>query len=1092
MTPSAPCELSIAVGPPARDEDGRLNLARTLIRAVESRPDGKFELVDESLTAITFIEMLSRARRMLSGLRKDGCRPHDCLLLDAGSVRDFIPALWATLLGGMVAVPVRPGSWSANSHQDFREKLGTIAAKVEIRRIICRESKHFEGVGRPIVNFQELDSRPETDETADSSNDDTAILILTSGTTGRPQLVSLSGRAIRHRWWPSEPLVGDATSFLSWLPLDHIMGLGLASPNHRLKVHLDPETFVRQPESWLKLLSEKRVTHSVMTNFAMKLVIDLPNLEQQWNFSNLKRVGVGAEAISPIVCNQFARLLHRFGAPKDSVYLGYGLSECGPVAGGNVAYDLSESSSFSTCPPIDEPTPGHSIRIVDDYGKVLPRHEVGRIEVCGPTVTSGYFNDDRANEALFTPDGWIRTGDLGRLDGNTLTVIGREKEVIVVNASKVSLLEIEEVLAQIDEVSEAYAAILREEGVGKDRLAVAYVSTSPSPELEGEIRRSVFERFGFGLLHCKAISPAEVPRVGTGKVQRHKLGNIFTRREESLSGRFDQGSPVVDRVRHLMSRHLDGILLPPEANFFHFGADSLTALLLATEIEKTFGVAFPPATLGSASTPRKIAEYIENAALKTAQTVSVAPVRFGKEDRRLFLMPGVYNHNGYANVLGSAFRREEEIWTFHISIPGGAAAPYHSLKELAITYAEAMRSIHTRGPFHIAGHSFGALVAFEVAAYLLSQGEHVETLVVIDNMAPVHLNEIGVAMGPSPESVAGYNLYLADKNISDPIDVPILYLRARESPFLCLSDHSAGWNFLSTKGVTCVDIPGDHHSIVRGSNCELLAESISSFLDKEALGTSVAPIQVPQKVRAKIKQANSCRIEGDIDGAISQLASAIALRPHLPYWAYAELTSLLFAARRIPEAEKFYKKTLKRDPWPIATKWRFLPHLMQAKLADHVHAAYSDAQTLNVDTVAAARVKADILLICQAWEPACRCLLEGLKIFPESIELRTRLASVLLAQRKNAEAAGHVEKALQFEPLNDAALNELGRVANRLGRDDLAERCIQRSLQISPDGEPEAFEIMRTISLSRGENEIALSYEQKRDRLRLGRRFRSA
>jgi tetratricopeptide (TPR) repeat protein/acyl carrier protein len=756
-----------------------------------------------------------------------------------------------------------------------------------------------------------------------------------------------------------------------------------------------------------------------------------------------------------------------------------------------LAYRVNETSPTPDRPAIDEPTRGHSIRIVDESGRLLPKFTVGKIEVCGPTITSGYFNDDVANNTLFTADGWIRTGDLGRLDGRILTVMGREKEVIIVNATKFSLLEIEEALTQINDVSEIYATVVREKRAGKERLAVAYCSPCPSPELEVDIRRSVFVRFGFGLLHCRAISSSDFPRTASGKIQRHKLGDMIkSERPEGASEPVEGTDAVMTRVRRMMAHHLDGVIPPPEGNFFHFGADSLDALLFTTEIERVFGVVFPPVTLSSVSTAQAISEYIESSSRKDSEPVTVVPVRSGDQNVRVFLMPGVYGHNGYASVLGSAFRGGEEIWTLHTSNTDDSTKSFESLRELAITYAEAIKSIQRRGPFHVAGHSFGALVAFEVAGYLASQGEKVETLAIIDNMAPVHLQGIGLTAGSPPDTVAGYNLYLAEKNTPDPIDVSILYLRAKDSPYLCLSDRSAGWDFLTTKGVVSIDLPGDHHSIVRGSNCERLAECISSHIDKKRQGIFLPPLSVPHKVRDHINRAACHRTEGDIEAAIAHLKSAIALRPRLPYWVYSELAFLLFAAGRSSEAEKYYSKTLRRDPWPIGTKCRFLPFLTQAKMFAHVNAVYSDAQTLTVDSVASARTKADILVTCQAWEFARRSLLKGLEIAPESIELRIRLVSVLLSLQKSTEAVIHIEKALEFEPVNDAALIALGSIGHRLGQTNLAERCIFRSLQVDANGEPEAFEILRSIATSRGDTELADAYKQKRDSLRAKRSLR--
>ena len=87
---------------------------------------------------------------------------------------------------------------------------------------------------------------------------------------------------------------------------------------------------------------------------------------------------------------------------------------------------------------LDRPTAGHAVRIVGEDGEILNEDCVGAIEVRGPTMASGYIGDPAETGRLFTSDGWLRTGDLGVLNDGRLAVIGREKELIVVNARKYS------------------------------------------------------------------------------------------------------------------------------------------------------------------------------------------------------------------------------------------------------------------------------------------------------------------------------------------------------------------------------------------------------------------------------------------------------------------------------------------------------------------------------------------------------------------------------------------------------------------------------------------------------------------------------
>jgi acyl-CoA synthetase (AMP-forming)/AMP-acid ligase II len=155
------------------------------------------------------------------------------------------------------------------------------------------------------LNVIERDSVGDVYYNADP--DGPALFVLTSGATGRRRLVMLTARAIINRWWPSIPVAQEASAFFSWLPFDHIMGMGIASPNLPAKIYLPTGQFVASPAFWLDGVMQFGVTHSTMTNFGMSLieryVASAP--DRNWDLSSIRKIGIGAEDISPELCRRF-------------------------------------------------------------------------------------------------------------------------------------------------------------------------------------------------------------------------------------------------------------------------------------------------------------------------------------------------------------------------------------------------------------------------------------------------------------------------------------------------------------------------------------------------------------------------------------------------------------------------------------------------------------------------------------------------------------------------------------------------------------------------------------------------------------------
>jgi len=166
---------------------------------------------------------------------------------------------------------------------------------------------------------------------------------------------------------------------------------------------------------------------------------------------------------------------------------------------------------------------GCEARIIDSACMTLPDGQRGEIAIRGPNVMRGYYKNDSATTAAFTPDGWLRTGDLGHRDGDGFFyVTGRLKELIIKGGENIAPREIDEVLLAHPAVLDAAAVGMPDRHYGQEILA-AVVRREGMDCSEDELREFCLQRLGRYKTPKLIRFVAELPRGPSGKVQRLKL-----------------------------------------------------------------------------------------------------------------------------------------------------------------------------------------------------------------------------------------------------------------------------------------------------------------------------------------------------------------------------------------------------------------------------------------------------------------------------------------------------------------------------------------------------------------------------------------
>jgi long-chain acyl-CoA synthetase len=340
---------------------------------------------------------------------------------------------------------------------------------------------------------------------------ETAVLLYTSGTTGRPKGVPLThgnllsnARTLGTLLSPGQDNPDEV--FLGVLPLFHAFGLTVTMlVPLLLGCEVTYSSFA--PRRTVALLGERRVTvfSGVPSMYALLVRSKAPAEPMR----GLRFAVCGGDALPARVREAYR---DRFGR---DLLEGYGLTETSAV----VAVNMPDRNRPGT---VGRPLPGVAVRIAGEQGAAQPPGTEGEIQVRGPNVMGAYYLRPEETRAAFTPDGWFRTGDLGSLDAEGyLTVSGRIKEVIVRGGEKIMPREVEGVLEQHPNVLEA--AVVGEPDGEHGEAVVAFVAPGEGAPTAEELRAFCRGRLAEFKVPRRFVIAADLPRGPTGKVLKRAL-----------------------------------------------------------------------------------------------------------------------------------------------------------------------------------------------------------------------------------------------------------------------------------------------------------------------------------------------------------------------------------------------------------------------------------------------------------------------------------------------------------------------------------------------------------------------------------------
>jgi len=349
----------------------------------------------------------------------------------------------------------------------------------------------------------------------------------------------------------------DSDRCVSWLPWYHDMGLVgcfLSPIANQVSVdYLKTEDFARRPLAWLDLISRNEgTTLSYSPTFGYDICARRISSQTQpadrFDLSRWRVAGNGADMIRPDVMQAFVDAFSEAGFKASAFLPSYGLAEATLAVsimppGEGIIVELVEETELSgssgpTGRPqryraivnCGKPVKDMTVEIREEDGTPMPDRTIGKIWCKGPSVMSGYFRDEEATASCMV-DGWLDTGDMGYMSDGYIYVVGRAKDMIIINGKNHWPQDIEWAVEQLPgfKAGDIAAFAITTPG-GEETPAVLVQCRTSDPDERSRLRDEIRERVrAITGMHCvvELVPPRTLPRTSSGKLSRAKARNLY-------------------------------------------------------------------------------------------------------------------------------------------------------------------------------------------------------------------------------------------------------------------------------------------------------------------------------------------------------------------------------------------------------------------------------------------------------------------------------------------------------------------------------------------------------------------------------------
>ncbi len=583
--PRNPPTFERSVMPEFEKQQAVKNIADLLFISEESQPNKiayRFINTDGSNTFLTATKLAEEVSKLACFIQTV-TKPGDTVMLGARPGLEYIISFYACLLAGTIAVPVFPPMSRAMAERFVhiirdakpklvicdRQTINKLNKGILFNRLLPKAMKSLVGINSEVENLLtylkaqqiKLISSEDREQITSrnvpiSQNHPIAFLQYTSGSTGNPKGVMVSHenlldnfevirKALRHH---------ENSHKFSWLPPYHDMGLiaGILEPMYvgfpaTLMSTVD---FISHPLRWLQYLSDYACTSTGAPNFAFELCVkhaqksDLSSLD----LSAIEVIANGAEPINHNTIKEFYQIFAPVGLRQGAILPCYGLAEATVMVAAKTILEDEKVISINTkklsqnkvqlsneehaTTMVSSGIPQMLVKIVNaETGLECSEDEVGDIWVAGKSITSGYFQNQKATQQTFAHriNGdavpYLVTGDIGFLHEQELFICGRKKDLIIINGQNFYPQDIEyQTTLSSDKIRRGGVIAYSQVEDGKERIVlVCEVKVNEPafyPEIAAQIQQNLASSIHLSVDDIYFIPPKMIPKTTSGKLQR--------------------------------------------------------------------------------------------------------------------------------------------------------------------------------------------------------------------------------------------------------------------------------------------------------------------------------------------------------------------------------------------------------------------------------------------------------------------------------------------------------------------------------------------------------------------------------------------
>jgi amino acid adenylation domain-containing protein len=554
-----------------------------------------------------------------------------------------------------------------------------------------------------------------------------AYLLYTSGTTGKPKGVIATHENLAHYLHVAREKYGftrddrfcSLARYTFSISMFELLSPLTCGGSVRLLVRDD----VLAPDKLAQTVEEITVIHagpSLLGSLFRYLGSDATGKR---SFTHVRHASSGGDLVPPSLIEDMKRVF-----PNAELFVIYGCTEISCMG---CTYPIDRQTKL-TRSFVGKAFPDVTARVFDPHGQLTPVGAVGEICFAGKGVVSGYLNRNELTSERFVmreDKRFYLTGDMGRLhaDGN-IEILGRRDYQVQLRGIRVELPGIENTVREIGLAAQCAVAMKKLDD--NDVRLVAFV-VKPTETTTAGFRRALAQHLPDYMLPQSLVTLDALPLTRNGKLDRARLQELPWQNAPDHESKIAPRNPVEQQIASAFASTLRIKEVGIDDDFFDLGGHSLLAVALIQELENVLGMTLSPGLLFEHTTVRTLAEHTRG-----ELSTEPKPILLGKVSDRppLFMLLGVHLYRELAKLL--------DAYSVYGVYAGSELLMFESnentasVEQLAREYVAIIRRVQPRGPYRLAGMSFGGIVAYEVAQQLQDQGEQVAFLGIIDGILP--------------------------------------------------------------------------------------------------------------------------------------------------------------------------------------------------------------------------------------------------------------------------------------------------------------------------------------------------------------------